>query len=319
MPNWWHWLNNSMMTTRTRFGIALIVGSLCGVLCTYALSRIGNGAGDFNWPLRAARDLLSGNDPYDYLPGPYNIPYPLPAALLAIPLKWLTDFIAGGVFFGMSSGILAWLILSNGKPWQLLLFLSWPFLYALLYAQWAPLVLCLYFSPAFLPMLLMKPQIALPLALTQRPNWLGVGLTLMLGIASLVIYPSWPFVWLGQISTYQGIIPPLLVLPLGPLILLALLRYRERKAWLLLLMAVMPQRVLYDQMALFLIASNRREMMILVFCSWISLPALLIFGGWNNLPGPGGWHLWILLTLYLPALGILLAPTLIGWVKQLRS
>ena len=117
-----------MMTTRTRLGITLIIGSLCGVLCAYALSRIGNGAGDFNWQLRAARDLLSGSDPYDYPPGPYNIPYPLPTAMLAVPLAWLTNFIAGGVFFGVSSGVLAWLILCRGNTWQLLLFLSWPFL-----------------------------------------------------------------------------------------------------------------------------------------------------------------------------------------------
>jgi hypothetical protein len=307
-----------MMSSRARLGIALIIGIVSGLFCAFALSRIGYGAGDFGWPLRAARDLLAGNDPYNYPPGPLAFYYPLPAAMLAIPLTWMTDFIAGAVFFGMSSGILAWLILRNGKPWQLLLFLSWPFFYALLYAQWTPLVLCLYFTPAFLPMLLIKPQIALPLALTQRPSWLGFGLTLALGIASLAIYPAWPWAWLEQTSTYQGIIPPppLLVLPLGPLLLLALLRYRDRKTWLLLLMAVMPQRVLYDQMALLLVANNLREMLILVLCSWISLPALMIFGGWLNLPG--GWKLWILITLYLPALGVILAPTLAGWVKQRR-
>jgi hypothetical protein len=302
------------MTQHARLGVALLVGILCGILCAFALSRIGNGAGDFGWSLRATRDLLAGNDPYRYPPGPYNIPYPLPTALLAMPLTWLRDFIAGGVFFGISSGALAWLILSYGQPWQFLIFLSWPFLYASFYAQWAPLILCLYFMPVFLPVLLMKPQTALPLVLTQRPSWLGIGLTLAIGLVSLVIYPSWPFVWLGQISTYQGIIPPLFTLPLGPLMLFALLRYRDRKAWLLLLTAIMPQRVLYDQMALFLIASNRREMLILVLCSWISLPALMIFGGWNNLPG--GWKLWMLLTLYLPALGILLTPTVSGWIKQ---
>lgn len=153
------------MTTKTRFWIALIIGSLCWVICAYALSRIGNGAGDFNWQLRSAHELLAGRDPYRYPPGPYNIPYPLPTVMLAIPLVWLTNFIAGGMFFGVSSGVLAWLSLSKGEPWQLLLFLSWPFFYALLYAQWAPLVLCLYFTPSFMPMLLMKPQIALPLAL----------------------------------------------------------------------------------------------------------------------------------------------------------
>ncbi|MBK7454710.1 MAG: hypothetical protein IPJ46_13635 [Anaerolineales bacterium] len=112
-------------------------------------------------------------------------------------------------------------------------------------------------------------------------------------------------------------IPPLLVLPLGPLMLLGLLRYRDQKAWLLLLMAAMPQRVLYDQLALLLIAGNRSEILILIFCSWASLPALLIFGGWINLPG--GWQLWILLTLYLPALGIFLAPKMVGQIKQWKS
>ena len=244
---------------RGRFLIALCIGFVSGLLCWFALVRIGNGAGDFNWQLRAARDLLSGEDPYRYAPGEYNIPYPLPTALLALPLARLSPFLAGSLFFGVSGGLLAWLILRKGEPWRLLIFLSWPFFYALLFAQWSPLVACLYFTPAFLPMLLMKPQIALPLALTQRPNRLGAGLTFAVGIVSLVVYPSWPLVWLGQISAYQGMIPPFLILPLGPLTLLALLRYRDRKAWLLLLMAAMPQRALYDQLALLLVAGNRRE------------------------------------------------------------
>jgi hypothetical protein len=239
--------------------------------------------------------------------------------MLAVPLSWMKDFIAGGVFFGVSSGVLAWLILRNGKPYVLLLFLSWPYFFALLYAQWTPLILCLYFAPVFLPVLLMKPQIALPLVLTRRPSRLGFSLALVIGFVSLIIYPSWPWVWLRQISNYEGVAPPppLLLLPLGPLLLLALFRYRDRKAWLLLLMAVMPQRVAYDQLVLLLIANNTREMLILVFCSWLSLPALLIFGGWNNLPG--GWKLWILLTFYLPALGTLLVPKLIERIKHWRN
>jgi hypothetical protein len=87
------------------------------------------------------------------------------------------------------------------------------------------------------------------LALTQRPNWLGVGLTLN-RIASLAIYPSWPLVWLGQISTYQGLFR-LCYNALRAIVSVGALRYRDRKTWLYLLMAVMPQRVLYDQMALF--------------------------------------------------------------------
>ncbi|MCA2002698.1 MAG: hypothetical protein LDL51_12600 [Chloroflexi bacterium] len=289
-----------------RFLIALCIGLASGLLCWFALSHIGNGAGDFNWQLRAARDLLAGENPYRYEPGEYNIPYPLPTAFLAIPLAGLPNTLAGGVFFGLSGALLAWLILKESKPWRLLIFLSWNFFFALLYAQWPPLVLCLYFAPAFLPMLWMKPQIALPLALTQRLNPLGVGLTAIVGAASLWSYPSWLWVWLGQISSYQGLLPPLFVLPFGPLILLALLSPRERRTWILILMAAMPQRMLYDQMALLLVAENRREMLFLVFCSWLTFPLLWVYGGWSHLPG--SWQRWVLLTLYLPSLAVILFP-----------
>ncbi|MBK7454708.1 MAG: hypothetical protein IPJ46_13625 [Anaerolineales bacterium] len=54
---------------------------------------------DFNWQLRAARDLLAGNDPYGYIPWRLNIPYPLPTAML-LPSHWQCwETILAGVFF----------------------------------------------------------------------------------------------------------------------------------------------------------------------------------------------------------------------------
>jgi hypothetical protein len=76
------------------------------VFCTYALSRIGNGAGDFNWH-RAPPISWLEETMIIHLTLQHS--YPLPTALLAI-LAWLTNFIAGGLF-GISSGILTWLIL----------------------------------------------------------------------------------------------------------------------------------------------------------------------------------------------------------------
>ena len=294
------------VVTLANVTFALITGLLFGFLCSLILSRTQNGSGDFAWALRAGRDLVSGRDPYAYPTGPYNIPYPLPAAFFALPVTWLEDTVAAGVFFGASCSLLTWLILSRGARWQLLILLSWPFVYSLIYAQWSPLILCLYFMPAFSMLVLVKPQIALPLALTKIPDRWAIGLTAIVGVISLLIYPSWPIVWFRGISAYQGILPPLLVLPLGPLMFLALFRYRERRAWILFLMAAMPQRVLYDQLALLLVAKNRREILVLLLFSWATFPALLIFHGWTKLPG--GWQLWIQLTLYLPALVVLLAP-----------
>lgn len=258
--------------------------------------------------MRSARDLWQGRDPYAYPIAPDLVSYPLPAALFAFPFALFPDEIGAGLFFGLSSALLAWCLLHYEKPWALLIFLSWPFFYGLLFAQWPPLLVCLWFIPSLLPVVLIKPHIALPLALTGRISPTGIILSVLLLIGSLIVYPSWPLVWLQQVQTYQGFRSPLFVLPFGPLVLLALFRWRERRAWLLVLMALMPQRVVYDQLALLLIATNRRELLTLVVCSWMTLPLLLFADGWLSLPG--GWQLWIVLTLYLPALVILMRPTI---------
>jgi hypothetical protein len=99
-------------------------------------------------------------------------------------------------------------------------------------------------------------------------------------------------------------VPPLLSLPLGPLLLLALLRFRERRTWFFLAMALMPQRVAYDQLALFLLARSRKELIFQIACSWLTLTAILFFDGWTKLPG--GWQSWIIMTLYVPALVVVL-------------
>jgi hypothetical protein len=79
------------------------------------------------------------------------------------------------------------------------------------------------------------------------PRW--AILAAVLFTVSLVIYPSWPIVWLRSTSPYQGSRPPLFVLPRGPLLLLALLRWRDRRSWFLFSMALMPWlgRVQLDQ------------------------------------------------------------------------
>jgi hypothetical protein len=164
------------------------------------------------------------------------------------------------------------------------------------------LILTIWFLPFMLPLVLVKPHIAIPLILTGKASKTGLLITFALLLFSLILNPSWPLTWFQLTNTYKGL-PPLFSLPLGPLLLLSLLKYRDRRAWLLLLLALMPQRVLYDQLPLFVLASTGIQAVFLVFCSWLTLPVLFTSGGWAHVPF--NWQFWILLTLYIPAILVL--------------
>jgi hypothetical protein len=250
------------LNPRDRLKLGGLVGLITCIISIYLSNLSGGNAGDFRYSLWLGRDWLAGNDPY--LPyklnlDPLAVPYPFTAVLLALPLAWLPDRIAAGLFIGLGSGMLAWLILGQGKPWRLLLFLSWPFLNSLVFTQWAPYAASIFFTPSLLFIVLIKPQLALPFMLIQKPNRIGLILAgSLLLVVSLVIYPLWPVDWLKTLPNYIGY-PPLFTLPLGPILLFALLRYRDQRAWLLVLLAGIPQRMVYDQLRLLLVAENRKQ------------------------------------------------------------
>ena len=91
---------------------------------------------------------------------------------------------------------------------------------------------------------------------------------MVVAVASLIALPRWPILWLSEIGKYEHFFA-ILILP-GPILLLALLRYRDRDAWLLLINACMPQRYFFDTFILWLIPQSRREILIAVFFSWCS-------------------------------------------------
>jgi hypothetical protein len=301
---------NNKLILRDRIILTGLIGVTACVAAIYISNLTGVGIGDLRFSLGLAHDWLSGKPPYL----PYNlnidpnaVPYPFTAVLLTLPIVWLPDRIAAGIFSGIGAGLLAWLILRDGKNWRMLMFASWPFINSIIFYQWAPYIVSMFFTPNLLPFLFVKPQIALPFVLTQKPSRIGLILAAILVTASVALYPLWPLDWIKTLHNYIGV-PPLLVLPLGPLLLLALIRFREKRSWLLVLMALMPQRMIYDQLGVLLVAENRKQMFFLVLCSWISLPALIYYGGWENLPW--GWKNWVLLGSYFPALIVVLLPVI---------
>jgi hypothetical protein len=245
---------------RWRLAVSAAIGLVSGAFCWFLMVRLHQDAADFRWAIHLAQRLVSGQNPYDT---PFE-QYPLTAGFFALPFLRLTPEVAAGAFWGISSFLLAFGITRQGYG-KLLIFLAYPYWAGILTVQWSPVITAAAFFPLLLPLTMAKPQIGLPVFLT-RLSLRGVAACAVLAVISLAVMPNWPKLWLRQIGNYEHFIP-LLVFP-GPLLLLALLRYRDRDARLLMLASVMPQRWFFDSFILWLIPQSRREIIWTVFFSW---------------------------------------------------
>jgi hypothetical protein len=165
--------------------------------------------------------------------------------------------------------------------------------------------MCTAFFPLAFAFCFAKPQIGLPVALSHLSRrGLAAGAALLL--TSFAFRPLWPMEWISQVHGYRYFVP-LLVLP-GPLLALALWRWRDRDAWLLFLASVVPQRWFYDSFLLWLIPKTRRSILATVACSWV-----VGLWRWYHIP-----HTerqvgqWCVLGFYLPMLVVVLLRTRFG-------
>lgn len=283
---------------RLRLLTAAAIGLCSGIFCWFLLRHFHQGAADFGWALRAAQYALAGKNPYDT---PLE-QYPLTAAVFALPFAWLRPEVAAGSFYGISSALLAFVLTRHGYH-RLLVFLAYPYWAGLLAAQWAPLILASAFLPLLLPVTMAKPQIGLPVALTHLSRR-GLAACVFVLLLTLWLMPRWPGLWRAQLKNYQYFIP-LVVLP-GPLLALALLRYRRRDAWVLFFTALVPQRWFFDSFILWMIPRTRRELLWTAFFSWGA-------GIWRWYHVPSSYldvGRWAVVFIYLPMLAVVLKPAL---------
>ena len=279
---------------KQRIAISIAIGVISSLWCGAILTRNQQGAADFQRAVRLAQHLFSGRPPYDT---PAEV-YPPPAALFGLPFIGLRGEVAGALFFGISSALLAFGLTREGYT-RLLIFLAYPYWAAMVTAQWSPLIAASAFFWWLLPVALAKPQIALPIALTHLSRRGVVASALLLAL-SLALTPSWYGQWLRQIGEYHYFIP-LLVFP-GVLLLLAGKRIRNKDAQILLLAAAVPQRWFYDAFILWLIPKSRREIVVSVGASW-----LVGLWRWYHLPlSFTQVGRWCVLGFYLPMLAIIL-------------
>ncbi len=279
---------------KRRLAISILIGTMSGLWCGAILTRNHQGAADFQWCVRLAQHLISGQPAYDT---PME-QYPPPAALLGLLFAGMRGEIAGALFFGISSGLLAFGLTRDGYT-RLLIFLAYPYWAAMVTAQWSPLIAASAFFWWLLPVVLMKPPIALPVALTHWSRRGIITCAVVLAL-SFAITPSWFWQWPRQFGGYHYFIP-FLVFP-GIFILLALSRIRDHDARLLLLTAAFPQRWFYDALILWLIPKSRREIVVSVGASWV-------VGIWRWFHPPHSFvqvGRWSVLGFYLPMLVIIL-------------
>lgn len=285
----------TIRTMRWRIAVSATIGLASGAFCWFLMKHFHQDAADFRWALHLADRLIARQNPYDT---PLE-QYPLIAGLFALPFLRLAPETAAAIFWGISSALLAFGLTRHNYT-RLLIFLAYPYWAGMLAVQWSPIIAASSFFPLLLPLTMAKPQIGLPVFLT-RLSWRGVVACAVVGLVSLAVMPAWPMFWWKQAAgNYQHFFP-LLVLP-GPLLGLALLRYRDRDARLLFFSALMPQRWFFDSFTLWLIPQSRREILWTVLFSWGA-------GIWRWYRIPHTFTevgRWTVIFLYLPMLAVVL-------------
>jgi len=286
---------------RLRILVSTAIGLISGIYCRFLLTHFHQGAGDFRWAIEIAQHLLLRQNPYT----DSQQLYPLPAGLFALPFVKMSLPAAGGMFYGLSSAVLAFGLIRHGYH-RLLIFFAYPYWAGMLAAQWGPLLVASAFFPLLLPATMAKPQTGIPVAFTHVTRR-GILVCLVVGIIAFAAMPNWLGLWLVQLGGYRHFYP-LLILP-GPLLLLALFRYRDPDTALFLLTAFLPQRWFYDTLTLWLIPKSRKEILWTAFCSWGA-------GWWRWYHVPNGVTevgRWTIVFIYLPMLAVLLARPWNRW------
>ena len=302
--------------TRTRVLVALAFGLLTAAYATARGLHEPLWPTDFDQLWHAARSLLAGNDPYETVgPGrPFQwewpLYYPLPAVVMAVPFAGLPVLWARVAFSMVSGATLGWAL--GPRVWT-----HWPILLSAAYiistsrAQWAPLLLASTWIPALGFVVAAKPNVGLAALAAQRRNGIvtaGISFGVVI-IASFIIAPGWVSSWREAISSAPHIQAPVTVLPAGPLLALAALRWKRPEARLFLALVAIPHTPsVYDLLLLFFVCRTARETIVLGLLTHAAYWGIVMFGSFNTFDAYAeGLGRTIIYLVYLPVLVAILA------------
>lgn len=267
---------------RIRVAIAAVVAIGAAIITYVVLSEHPvMGARDFTWHWRAAGILLDGKNPYElirptgYYPYNYGYFYPLTAAVLVLPLALLPVIPAGILFIAITSFLLAFVSTRTGYQ-RLPMFFSMPFVWSCYLVQVAPLLTAAMLAPILSGAMCVKPNLGLGV-LVYRPRlrYAIIGSAILTGIAFAFV-PSWPMDWFREVTARpSGFYRSPVTLRGGLLLLIAVIRWRQPEARLLLVMSFIPQNFTFvDQLPLWLVARTFKESLSLAMLSWLGLLAI---------------------------------------------
>jgi hypothetical protein len=294
---------------RARLIFALLLGLAAGAYLYGHLLLHPSSHTDFSQARFGADALLHGANPYALAgPGlvfdsPRTVLYPAFAYAAAIPFTLFTDHIASALFVCVSTFLLAFGA-TKGSWHRLPMFPSMAFIMSVQLAQWSTLMTAAFFIPVIAFFGSVKPQSIIPVLAGNRSRAGFVAAvigTVVLGVTSFVLIPSWPTLWWAAIRGNHDLAPPVLRLG-GVVILIVLLRWRRPESWLIATMALMPQTWgWYNVLLLLVVADTYREACILSLVSsagaWI---AVILIDGSAPATYPD-WGAMMVAFAYLPA------------------
>jgi hypothetical protein len=286
--------------------------------CMWHMHRHTGRPSDFDVVWRGARLLLEGHDPWALIgPGRAHawvspLYYPGTALVGLAPLALLPLKVARALWVGGGAALLAWAVTRDGW-WRLPLFLSAPFFNAAGGGQWSILVAAAMLMPSLGAVSAMKPTVGLAVLAgmrTQRAQLLAVGAGVALLAASLVVMPQWPWSWRAAIADAPHMSSPVAHWRVGgPLVLLALARWRRPEARLLAALACVPQStIVYEGLYFLLFPRTLRGVTLLATTSYGALWMQDRISAWAPTTAALQWAVGDVLVVcfYLPALVLVL-------------
>jgi hypothetical protein len=301
---------------KRRLAAACAIGCIAAALNYWTRAHV-SGFTDFDQVWTAGRTVVRGGDPYTGTSaGGFAFLYPLPAAIVGVLFSPIPVAIASALWTALGFGVLAY-ALSQAGWWRLTALCSLPSIESMQLAQWSPILTAAFILPSLNFFAAAKPSTMLPVAGSTLPksvNRASVLLGCGLVAVSFMVLPSWLPEWIGTVRGAHHFIPPI-ARPFGAVLLLALIAWRRRQAWLIALMALTPQAgMAYDALPLAVVPQSRRDAIFYSFATLAAVPFRHIAIGANagfsdataaNAPI-------YLATLYVPALLLVLARHMRG-------
>jgi hypothetical protein len=264
--------------SRQRIALALV----CGLLCAWATLRsfgVFTKYVDFVQLWAGGRAILEGHNPYSTVgPGlpfqwPWPLLYPLPAAIVAIPLAPLSALAATAVFGGIAGAVFAWALMEHGYA-PLAGFFSAALMAAVRAGQWSPLLAGAMAAPVIGVLFICKPTVGAAYFIA-RPSWWALGGGAALALVSFAISPTWFADWLVAIKQNAAIwyphtsYRPIVTEPGGIIAVACLLRWRRAEGRLVTAIACVPLTPMpYEMVALFLVPRTAGEAALLSATTW---------------------------------------------------